>query len=377
MKIALDLRRIRNPGIGRYMRCLTEAILGQGRGHEFVLILPPESLDMIRVDPGARAEKIPAKVKCYSIREQLELPSILRDHAVDLLHAPHFNVPVLSRCAKVATIHDVIYIACAGDLPSRAGRLYYRGMMAAAVRLADQIVTDSEFSRREILRFLRTDRDIEVIYPGVDPAFQPLTDAARLRQVQARYGIHGDYILYTGIYKPRKNHAGLLRAFRRFLDTGGDATLVIAGPMGHGDAALQRLASELDIAGRVVFTGFVNEDDLPALYSGARVYGCASLYEGFGLTVVEAMACGVPVVCSPETSLPEVAGAAALYADARNAHGFGEALYRAFTDEDLRQALVMKGFANARRFSWHDAAVKMLAVYQRAVGEPVGSVVCA
>lgn len=377
MKIALDLRRIRNLGVGRYMRCLTEAMLQLEHEHEFVLILPPDSLAMISTGPDATAKKITSKLKCYSIREQIELPRILRQHAVDLAHAPHFNIPLLSSCPTVATIHDLIYIACPEDLPSRAGRMYYRGMMAATVRFADQIITDSEFSKHEILRLFKTDREIEVIYPGVDRGFQPLTDAARLREVQARYGINADYILYTGIHKPRKNHAGLLRAFRRFLDLGGEATLVIAGPMDEGEATLLKLARELNVAGRVVFTGFVDEADLPALYSGARVYACPSLYEGFGLTVLEAMACGVPVVCSPETSLPEVAGPAALYADARNATEFGDALYQAFTDEGLRRTLTRKGIANASRFSWRDAAVKTLAVYQRAVGEPVGNVVCA
>jgi glycosyltransferase involved in cell wall biosynthesis len=376
MKIALDLRRINNPGIGRYMRCLTEAMLALGREHEFVLILPPDSLDIIRVERGVRGEKVPSKAKYYSIREQVELPRILKEHAVDLLHTPHFNLPILSRCPKVATIHDVIYIACPGDLPSRAGRLYYRGMMAATVRFASQIITISEFSKSEIRRFLRTDRDINVIYPGVDRAFQPVTDAARLRQVQARYGINGDYILYTGIYKPRKNHAGLLRAFRHFLDSGGDAVLVIAGPIEEGRAALQQLASELDLADHVIFTGFVDDADLPALYSGARVYACPSLYEGFGLTVLEAMACGAPVVCSAEASLPEVAGSAALYADARHAAEFGDALYEAFTDDDLRRVLVKKGFAHVSRFSCHEAAAKTLAVYERVVGEAVGNAVC-
>jgi glycosyltransferase involved in cell wall biosynthesis len=377
MKIALDLRRIRNLGIGRYMRCLTEAMLGLQQEHEFVLILPPDSLGMISTGPDVTTEKIPSKLKCYSVREQIELPRILRQHAVDVAHAPHFNIPLLSSCPTVATIHDLIYIACPEDLPSRAGRIYYRGMMAATVRFADQIITDSEFSKREILRLLKTDRDIEVIYPGVDRDFQPVTDAARLRDAQARYGIDADYILYTGIYKPRKNHAGLLRAFRRFLDLRGEVAMVIVGPMDEGEASLRKLARELNVADRVIFTGFVDEADLPALYSGARVYACPSLYEGFGQTVLEAMACGVPVVCSPETSLPEVAGAAALYADARNATEFGDALYQAFTDEALRRMLVNKGLANASRFSWHDAAVKTLAVYQRAVGEPVGNVVCA
>ena len=376
MKIALDLRRIGNPGIGRYMRCLTEALLVVAPEHEYLLILPPDRPEMF-FDSGAQVERITPAVKYYSIREQIEIPRILRRHRVDLLHSPHFNLPLVCPCPRVATIHDVIYLACAGDLPSRLGRVYYRTMMALTVRLADRIITDSNFSSDQIRRFLRTDRGIEVIYPAVDGSFQPVTDPARLQAVRARYGIRNDYILCTGIFKPRKNHASLLRAFRRFRDVGGDATLVIAGPMNEGEEQLRSMAQELKISDHVLFTGFVDDCELPALYSGARVYACPSLYEGFGFTVLEAMACGVPVVSSAESSLPEVGGAAALYADVRDARQFGDALYLAFTDLNLRRLLVEKGYANVRRFDWRNTALRTVAVYQRAVGATVDQVVCA
>lgn len=376
MKIALDLRRIGNPGIGRYMRCLTEALLAMEPQHEYLLILPPGEPALFR-DLGAQVEKIASALKYYSVREQIEIPRILRRHRVDLLHSPHFNVPLVCPCPVVATIHDVIYLACAGDLASPVGRYYYKAMMYAALRVAERMITVSRFSRDQIRRFLKTDREIEVIYPAFDSSFQPVTDPVRLQTVQARYGIRNDYILYTGIFKPRKNHAGLLRAFRKFLDKGADTTLVIAGPMKGGEHQLRNVAQELKIGERVVFTGFVEDSELPALYSGARVYACPSLYEGFGFTVLEAMACGVPVVSSAESSLPEVAGAAALYADARDAHQFGEALYRAFTDLKLRCVMVEKGYENLRRFDWRNTALQTLTVYQHAVGAPVDQVACA
>jgi len=375
MKIALDLRRIKNPGIGRYMRCLTHALLALSADHEYLLILLPDAANMIEIPSAARAEKIISRARYYSLREQVEIPRLLRDHRVDVLHAPHFNVPLICSCARVVTIHDVIYLACQEDLPSWAGRTYYRAMMSAAVRVADEIITDSEFSKDQIRQFLGTDRDIRVIYPGADPSFAPIADDARIRLARARYGIHGDYVLYTGIFKPRKNHAGLLRAFRRLTELGVEASLVIAGPMGEGQKDLRQLADGLKIADRVVFTGFVNDCDLPGLYSGARVYACPSLYEGFGLTVLEAMACGTPVVCSSETSLPEVCGAAALYADARNAKEFGDALYKVFVDNNLRITLRSSGFANARRFSWEHTATQTLDVYQRAFSASMKAVV--
>ena len=377
MKIAFDLRRIKNPGIGRYMTCLVEAVIARASEHEYLLILPPGT-ETTGPCLGRRVEREISSASCYSFREQLELPRILRRHQVDLLHSPHFNLPLFSPCPAVVTIHDVIYLACKQDLPSRLGRLYYRGMMFAAVRLADRVVTDSEFSKRDIVRCLRADpAKIEVIYPAVPPGFERVRPDERIREVLDGYGIDAEYILYAGIYKPRKNHAGLLRAFREFLEGRGDAKLVIAGPLGDGEAVLRGLARELGVESNVILTGFVPDSDLAALYSGARVYACPSLYEGFGFTVLEAMACGVPVVCSQKTSLPEVAAGAAQYADPANPKDFAAALTLAFDDPAVRGDLIARGNLNLIRFSWESAADRVLVAYRRAAGLAVKNAVWA
>ena len=376
-RIALDLRRIRNPGIGRYMKCLAEALLARDPEDEYLLIMLPGTEEMITA-PAVHAEKLSVDLKYYSIREQIELPRLLRARGVDLLHSPHFMLPLRRACPSLVTIHDVIYLACKEDLPSRLGRFYYRAMMAAAVRAADRIITDSEFSKHDIMRRLNAGASqIEVIYPAVAPQFRKITDEARLQQVRSVYGIRGEYLLYTGIFKPRKNHAGLLRAFRHLLRIAGDAQLVIAGPASEAVAELRCLAGDLGIAANVVFTGFVEELHLPALYSGAHLYACPSLYEGFGFTVLEAMACGVPVVCSTETSLPEVAGDAALYADPRNPERFGRALAEVWTNCELRDRLVQKGHKNLQRFSWAQTAEQTAALYHQVLGTVFERVVMA
>ena len=140
MKIAFDLRRIGNPGIGRYMKCLAESITAVAPEHEYLCILPHGGEDLI---DAPIAEKIYPKLKYYSVREQFELPRILRHHKVDLLHSPHFLLPLVRPCPAIATIHDVIYLACPQDLPSRAGRLYYKAMMNACARMATRLITDS------------------------------------------------------------------------------------------------------------------------------------------------------------------------------------------------------------------------------------------
>jgi glycosyltransferase involved in cell wall biosynthesis len=245
-------------------------------------------------------------------------------------------------------------------------------MMHACSRLAARVITDSEHSKNEIVRYLRADpAKIEVIYPGVDQQFSPVAAPAQLEAVRSRYGLERDYILCVGIYKPRKNHAGLLRAFRHVLTSGVRAQLVIAGPMAEGESVLRRLAAELGVSGSVVFTGFVDEPGLRALYSAAQVCACPSMYEGFGFTVLEAMACGSPVVCSSTTSLPEVAGDAALYFDPHNAEEMAGQLLRVFSERALRASLIERGRLNLKRFSWSETARQTLAVYHQAMEMPL------
>ena len=368
MKIAFDLRRIGNPGIGRYMKCLAESVIAQAPEHEYLLVLPPHSEPTVH---APNAQKLYTGLKYYSVREQFVLPRLLNRHNVDLLHSPHFLLPLVRPCPAVATIHDVIYMACPEDLPSRAGRLYYRLMMNACSRMATRIITDSEHSRDEIIRFLHADPGkIEVVYPAVDPFFQSPAAHEHISSLRSRFGVNRDYILCVGIYKPRKNHVGLLQAFQLLLKHGVQSQLVIAGPMGEGESILRRLAQELRIAQHVVFTGFVHDADLRALYSGARACVCPSLYEGFGFTVLEAMACGTPVVCSSATSLPEVAGKAALYFDPHTPEEMATQLVRAISDEAVRASLITNGRTNLLRFSWAETARQALDVYHQSLQLP-------
>jgi glycosyltransferase involved in cell wall biosynthesis len=367
MKIAFDLRRLKNLGIGRYMKCLVEAILTEEPLGDYLLILPPGAEGMIQAG-GSNAKTITPKLKYYSIREQVQLPRILREHKVDLLHSPHFMLPLVRTCPSVVTIHDMIGLVRKENIQSRIGRVYFRFMISAAVRLADRIITDSKFSRGDIVRCLDVDPEkVKVIYPGISPDFQQISDNVQLESIRTKYRIENDYIVYAGIFRPRKNHAALLRAFQKFLSNDGHADLVLVGPFSGEEQELRRLADELGISNKVIFTGFVDDYELRALYSAAKVYACPSLYEGFGFTVLESMACGTPVVCNGETALPEIAGDAAVYANPRNPEEFGQALYNVFTNASLRETLIEKGRKNLGRFTWAAAAKETLGIYQEAV----------
>jgi glycosyltransferase involved in cell wall biosynthesis len=204
-----------------------------------------------------------------------------------------------------------------------------------------------------------------VVYPGYDQTiFQPVRDEGVIEAVKARYGIAGDYALFVGTLQPRKNLIRLIEAFSNFRFPISDFRLVIAGKKGWLYQEIFRWVEELGLEKKVVFTGYVPEGDLPVLLSGARLFVFPSLYEGFGLPVLEAMACGTPVVCSNASSLPEVAGDAAVLVDPQDVEGLAAAMERVLGDEELRAELIVRGFEQARKFSWERCARETLDVLE-------------
>jgi glycosyltransferase involved in cell wall biosynthesis len=371
MRIAFDLRRIKNLGIGRYMKYLVEAVVKEAPEHEYLLIMASGTEEMISASE-ARVTRVVCNARYYSVTEQIVLPRLLKRHAVDIFHSPHFLVPLRSPCPVVATVHDVVHIVCKDDLRSTPARIYARVMMKACAHATDRIITDSEFSKQDIVRVLDVAAEkIDIVYPGVTAMGVAEHEKQDIAAVRERFGIVEDTILYAGIYRRRKNHTALLKAFAELIRRGVRAQLVIAGPMDGHETELQSVAANLGIAGRVVFTGLVSDDELRALYGIARVYACPSLYEGFGFTVLEAMSSGVPVVAAPYTCLPEVGGKAALYADPNNPAEFAEALSLALNDSELRQRLIAGGYQNLGRFVWQRAARETLDVYAQVVGTPI------
>ena len=374
MRIAFDLRRIGNPGIGRYMKSLVESVAQAAPTDDYFLIVAPGTESLLPDAPGA--ERVFAGSPYYSVGEQIELPRLIERYGIDLLHAPHFVVPVRKKCRTVVTIHDTIHLIYPQDLPSFTGRVYARLMMMTAVRVADRIIALSGHAKSEIVRLLGArEAKIQVVpHPGVSPEFFVRHDKVTLAETRAKFGISGRYILYTGIFRERKNHIGLLRSFALLRQKQKDVQLVIAGPLDKGEAILKGMAAKFGIADQVVLTRFVSNEELPALYFGASVYACPSLYEGFGLTVLEAMACGVPVVAHTGTSLPEICGDAALLSDATQAEKFAAALEMALEPGMMRDSLIERGFQNVKRYSRDKCSTEVIRLYNELSGRTVQEV---
>jgi len=301
--------------------------------------------------------------------EQVAFPWTCRRRGVDLAHVPYFASPLFPATPTVVTIHDLIPMLLPAYRGSIGVRLYTH-LVAAAARKADMVLTDSQASRRDIVRLLGIPAaQVRAIYLAVDDIYRPVLDRHRLAMVRRKYGLPENYLLYLGGFDQRKNVPTLLKAFAQLITLHASRVhLVIAGRLPERGSDFfpdpRPIVQELGIEERVVFTGWVPEEDKPALYSGARAFVFPSLYEGFGLPPLEALACGTPVVASNRGSLPEIVGEGGLLLAPDDIEGLVEAMERLLNDEALWEDLRRKGLAHAARFSWERTAREVLAVYE-------------
>jgi glycosyltransferase involved in cell wall biosynthesis len=296
--------------------------------------------------------------------EQALQPGALRREGVDLLHSPAFVQPVLWRGPSVVSFMDLSFLRFPRAF-NRGNRLYLTTMARVAARRADHLLAISEHTRQDLIHLLgaRPDR-VTVTYCGVDAAFRPLPEA-EVAAFRARRELPAEFILYLGTLEPRKNVPRLLDAYARLRQRGTVPPLVLAGGRGWGDHPIDARVEALGLTDSVRFLGYVPTAELPLCYNAASVFVYPSLYEGFGLPPLEALACGTPVVASNASSLPEALGDAALLVDPRDVVALADALDAALGDAALRDRLRAAGPAQARRFSWRQMAEQTLAVYHR------------
>lgn len=306
---------------------------------------------------------------------QVQIGRAARRHALELVHDPTGVSPLLLTSARrVATVHDVIPLIHPAA-STTLDRLIYHHWLPRAARQLDAIVTVSEHSRRDIIRYLRVDpARVYAVPNAVGPRFRPV-DPAIAAETARRHGITQPYILYVGSVEARKNLARLLQAFRQLRDRDACWQLVVVGASGWKASPNFEAVQRLRLGSSVLFTGYVPDTDLPALYSGADLFVFPSLYEGCGLPVLEAMACGTPVVTSSTSSLPEVAGDAAVLCDPMSAESIADAMLRVLSDPERRGEMAERGILWSRQFSWERTADATLEVYRRVLdgaGRDVG-----
>jgi len=343
-------------GSGQYLRALLTALKARAPDNAYVLCVPKAA--------GGNFGKL--------WFEQVAFPSACRRERADLAHVPYFASPVFPATRTVVTIHDLIPLLLPAYRGSPLVRAYTR-LVAAAARRADAVIADSECSQRDIIKHLGIDAArVRVVHLAADARYRPVDDTAAVRR---KYALPDQYLLYLGGFDQRKNVRVIIQAFARLPEFhAAGYRLVCAGlKRGGADSAFfpdpQRLAREAGLPDDAIqYIGWVDEEDKPALYAGATLFLFASLYEGFGLPPLEAMACGAPVISSNASSLPEVVGGAGDLVDPDDPAAWADAIRAGLTDSARRAAMRERGFAQSKKFSWDRAADETLAVYESVMG---------
>lgn len=392
MQIAIDMRPIqihRTRGLGQYARNLVENLLRIDDENEYLLFYRTDvgrnPLD-IRTDNSRKRDiflKRPQRLyRVQWLLDQILLPIEISLRKPNIFHSLSAQVPFRVNCPTVVTLPDFTNLIinekglCRKPLDVRVGDY----VQMKSIRKADIIITLSKNSRRDIVRLLPVaEGKVEVIYLAADSNFVPLKEKEQLIEIRRKYSIKHEFILYVGGFGYNKNINRLIRAFHQFLLISNHKwQLILTGKSPNekiansgdvtrheGVTEIKNLIHSLGLVNEVVFTGFVPDEDLPALYSAASLFVFPSLYEGFGLPPLEAMACGTPVIASNTSSLPEVIGDAGILVNPLSIKEMTEAMTSVLSSDTLQRGLSQKGLERAKRFSWEKTARETLTVYQK------------
>lgn len=385
MRIAIDYTSAirQGAGIGRYTRQLVQALLELDVHNEYVLLAATGGVrdaDSLlrsvanRINPlqgalrSVRYLSLPVSDRTLNIlwhRLRLPLWADMLCGAPDIFHSPDFALPPVRKARTILTVHDLSFLRVP-ECSDPQLRSYLLRVVPDSARRADVVLADSASTRADVIELLGVDpARVQVIYAGVERGFQRVQDARIWDAVRDRYHLPRRFVLGLGTLQPRKNFERLIEAYARMrAETDREIKLVIAGGAGWMYEGIFRRVEELGLQDAVCFPGYIADEDLPALYTLADLFVFPSLYEGFGLPPLEAMACQTPVVAADVSSLPEVVGDAALLVNPLDVSALAEAMQRVLSDADLRVELVRRGLAQVQRFTWPQAAAKLLAIYE-------------
>ncbi len=353
-------------GIGVYTEELLTALRQLDTSNRYLILVRKEALASVPLAENFEAVVVP--FPHYSLAEQFFYPSLLRSLRLDLIHFTNFNTPIVGGLPpSLVTVHDLTLLFFPGKTRrSFWHRLGYRLVMEKGIQRAKKIIAVSEHTKNDLSRFLQVPaQKIRVIHEGISTRFKPVKDQALIDKVLRRFGISREYLLYVGQWRQHKNLINLIRAFALLKKaTRLPHELVLAGGVDPRSLEILPLIKKLGLEKEIVLTGFVADEELPALYSGAALFVFPSLYEGFGFPPLEAMSCGCPVVASASASLPEVLDGAALFFDPTQAEEMAAKIHQVLSSFGLRRELREKGLKQAKKFSWRKTAQETLRLYR-------------
>jgi len=358
-------------GIGRYVRELVTALLAldEDAVHYKLFVAGAKQHDP-RLLPNAKVTWKTTRLSPKWLarlwqRAQIPIPIETFIGRTDIFHATDFVLPP-NHTRTILTVHDLSFVRVPEAASPRL-RAFLDKVVPRSVQRADHILADSIATKQDLVNLYHTlPEKITVLYSGVETRFQRIANVAHLDRVRAKYHLSSTpFIFSVGTVQPRKNYSRLIQAVARLRNAGMDIDLVIAGGRGWLENPIYQAVADNKLPQHVHFIGFVDDDDLPALYSLAHLTALPSLYEGFGIPVLESMACGTPVLTSNISSLPEVAGDAALTITPTNLDELCENLTRLVTDDTLRKLLIERGYEQAKQFTWTAAAQQLQLIYRR------------
>jgi glycosyltransferase involved in cell wall biosynthesis len=382
VKIAIDARRIADFGVGTYIRNLVRTLArydgGSGR-HQYLLLERPDTQEILAdcLNPRpANFERVTFGASDRSLRNHLQLKFFLEAHGVDLLHMPHTRVPLLVPVKYVVTVHDLAdFLPAHPDLGDTLGGGLRFMLGRRALARAARVLAVSNATRSDVVRHFQLDpARVEVVYNAIgEELAQPLGDEEQRRMLE-RYGVNYPFLLYAGSVKPQKNVVKLIEAFSALRGDLGEIAsydrlkLIVIGDEPSNNPELRRAVIRCRQEDSVRFLGFVPHEVLRAFYSAAEAFVFPSLYEGFGLPPLEAMAQGTPVVVSSVSSLPEVVGDAAILVHPDHVFDIARGIKRVLTEPATRERLVRRGLEQVRRFSWDRSVQQVLNIYEQVGG---------
>jgi len=364
VRIGIDARKLHDYGIGTYIRNLLRELAKIDQQSEYVLFTRPQDV-AVAASLGDNFRAVPDGSGHYSIAEQISIPLGVRRERLDLFHATHYVLPALIPSKTVVTIHDCIHLMFPEYLQRRLGYAYARAQLYTAAHKSDRIFTVSESSKRDILSFFDVPPEKIVVTPNaIDDRFSTPPSEEHVIETRERYQLSHSYLLYVGNIKPHKNLERLIEAFHLVRSQGrAELELLIIGDEISKLQALRRAVHKYDIHRHVRFLGYVPDKTLAVLYRLASVFVFPSLYEGFGLPPLEAMASGTPVVTSNVSSLPEVVGDAAVLVDPYSADAIAHGILTVLRSTHFRDELSARGLRRVKEFSWARSVRRVRDVY--------------
>lgn len=369
MKIGIDARMYgakATTGIGVYIKNLTEELFKLDSENEYVLFMKDPEFSNFQV-PNHRVSKVKVDVPWYSLKEQLKMPKILKQHQLDLVHFPHFNVPIFYHGKYVVTIHDITPKFFPGPLVKKSlfRKLGYNLVFRVGINKAKKIITISNYTKKNIIKYFKAKEKRIITTPlGFNQNLASQVNEQKIKEIKNKLNITKPFLFYVGVWRDHKNLPRLIKAFN-ILKTkyNLDIQLVLAGNQDDRYPEIKKEIQQSKFNNDIITPGFVEDSVLPSLYSAAKLFILPSFAEGFGLVALESQALNTPVVASNTTSLPEILEDSALYFNPQDENNIAEVINKVLSDKNLYFDLQQRGLNQTKKYSWEKTAQQTLSTY--------------